>query len=73
MKDKVDVLKKGVLVLLPEPDDKGRAIIYTNLSLLGDGDTADKVFFYLQCIVGYCELFERPHICYAPPFLKSYR
>ena len=27
MKDKVDVLKKGILVLLPEPDDRGRAII----------------------------------------------
>ena len=51
MKDKVDVLKKGVLVLLPEPDERGRAIIYTNLSLLGGGDTAEKVFFYLQCIV----------------------
>jgi len=45
MKDKVDVLKKGVLVLLPEPDERGRAIIYTNPSLLGDGDTAEKVFF----------------------------
>ena len=46
MKDKVDVLKKGILVLLPEPDDRGRAIIYTNLSLLGEGDTAEKVFFF---------------------------
>ena len=51
MKDKVDDLKKGVLVLLPEPDERGRAIIYTNLSLLGDGDTADKVFFICNVLL----------------------
>ena len=51
MKDKVDILKKGILVLLPEPDDRGRAIIYTNLSLLGEGDTAEKVFFLLHCVL----------------------
>ena len=45
MKDNIDVLQKGVLVLLPEPDDRGRAIIYFNPSLKrGDDDTADKVF-----------------------------
>ena len=43
MKDKLDVLHRGVLVLLPEPDDIGRAIIYFNPSLKR-GDDDDKVF-----------------------------
>ena len=43
MKDNIDVLHRGVLVLLPEPDDIGRAIIYFNPSLKR-GDDDDKVF-----------------------------
>ena len=42
MKDNIDVLQRGVLVLLPEPDDGGRAIIYFNPSLKGKDDD-DKV------------------------------
>ena len=70
MKDKVDVLKKGILVLLPEPDDRGRAIIYTNLSLMGEGDTAEKVCLFF-CTVYCWLLFERPHICYSLPILNT--
>ena len=70
MKDKVDVLKKGILVLLPEPDDRGRAIIYTNLSLMGEGDTAEKVCHsFALCLLVL--LFERPHICYSLPILNT--
>ena len=55
MKDKVDDLKKGVLVLLPEPDERGRAIIYFNPSLKR-GDDDDKVFvvvffFNFNCLL----------------------
>ena len=42
MKDNIDLVKRGILVLLPELDDRGRSIIYANLSLRGDGDP-DKV------------------------------
>ena len=43
MKDNINVLQRGVLVLLPEPDDGGRSIIYFNPSLKR-GDDDDKVF-----------------------------
>ena len=49
MKDKLDVLHRGVLVLLPEPDDRGRAIIYFNPSLKR-GDEDDKVFNMLVVV-----------------------
>ena len=50
MKDNIDLVKRGILVLLPELDDRGRSIIYANLSLRGDGDP-DKVcvFWTLLC------------------------
>jgi len=52
MKDNIDDLQRGVLVLLPEPDDGGRAIIYFNPSLKR-GDDDDKVFvsYFLISIV----------------------
>ena len=55
MKDNIDVLQRGVLVLLPEPDDGGRAIIYFNPSLKR-GDDDDKVcicwlFFNFNCLL----------------------
>ena len=43
MKNNIDILQRGVLVLLPESDDRGRAIIYFNPSLKR-GDDDDKVF-----------------------------
>ena len=43
MRDNIDILQKGVLILLSEPDDRGRAIIYFNPSLKGKDDD-DKVF-----------------------------
>ena len=57
MKDNIDLVRRGILVLLPEPDDRGRAIIYFD-PLKRDDDTADndKVFnivglFFLISIV----------------------
>lgn len=51
MRNNLDVLKKGILVLLPEPDEGGRAIIYANLSLKGDGDPEKVRYFglYYSC------------------------
>jgi hypothetical protein len=45
MKDNIDLVRRGILVLLPELDDRGRAIIYFD-PLKRDDDTADndKVF-----------------------------
>ena len=73
MKDNIDVLQKEVLVLLPEPDDRGRAIIYFNPSLKrGDDDTANKVFnFALFCWLLICNFLK--DLMYSPPFFKSYR
>ena len=50
MKDNIDVLHRGVLVLLPEPDDRGRAIIYFNPSLKRGIDEDDKVFNMLVVV-----------------------
>jgi len=56
MKDNIDIVKRGILVLLPELDDRGRSIIYANLSLRGDGDP-DKVcvfWTYSNFIYSWC-------------------
>ena len=50
MKDNIDLVKRGIFVLLPEPDDRGRSIIYANLSLRGDGDP-DKVCLYFRLML----------------------
>ena len=74
MKDKLDVLHRGVLVLLPEPDDIGRAIIYFNPSLKR-GDEDDKVFNMLVLLFfnfNYRSIILND-LMYFPPFLKSYR
>ena len=34
MKDSIDSVKKGFPALLPEPDEMGRAILYTDWSLI---------------------------------------
>ena len=72
MKDNIDLVRRGILVLLPELDDRGRAIIYFD-PLKRDDDTADndKVFN----IVGlFFFNFNCPFndLMYSPPFLKSY-
>ena len=58
MKDNIDILQRGVLVLLPEPDDGGRAIIYFNPSLKR-GDDDDKVFVVVVFLNFNCLLNDR--------------